>query len=420
MENKLSKIGLGAYRITIKSKEHQESARLALELGCNLFDTSSNYTYGDSERLIGKIIAEKKGVKPVVMTKAGYIQGPNLKVYQELRDNGKAKEDLVDLGDDLKHSIHPEFLENQITNSLERLGVQEIDYFLIHNPEYYFKTKDSNEETYFQRLKKAFMHLEEEVFKGRIKMYGVSSNTFSASPEDKDFTNLQKILNTVKDVSSSNHFRAIQFPLNLVERGALKVNYDGKNLIELAKKNKILTFANRPLNAFSRSGFLRLANYPTALPDQPTCLKKFESVMQILLNSVKEQGKEKVMDVLELPIIKQVKEIWLNMPTPDSVDQVFLGHFFPLVGNIFGRALKPEESQPFYELYDIAETRSREIMTANAQKMRSELENEGIIGQSPETSLSLMAINKYLEWGVDHVLVGMKRPQYVREFQSLF
>ena len=90
--NNLSKLGFGAYRVSIKSKKHFDALKMALDLGVNLIDTSTNYTDGDSERLIGQVLEEFPQHKPFIITKAGYIQGKNLRVLEVLNQEGKAKD----------------------------------------------------------------------------------------------------------------------------------------------------------------------------------------------------------------------------------------------------------------------------------------------------------------------------------------
>jgi len=448
---KLSPVGVGCYRFSIKSKEHEECLNKAIDLGCNLIDTSSNYTHGDSELLIGKVLDARglsrksafQNERPLIVTKAGYVQSPNLKVLSNLQLQGKAKEDLVDLGDDLKHTIHPDYLEQQITQSLARLKVEELDVFLLHNPEYFFKdpafnalTKEEAQEKYLTRLRKAFHHLEEEVFRGRIKSYGISSNTFAIDPASKDKSHVDIILKTAESVSKNHHLKVLQFPLNLLERGALDKNLDGLNLFQFAKQKGLLTLANRPLNAFSPSGFVRIAQYDNSIPDQTMCNALLEDALDslneeiqnnleeengLLVSKTKSSSSGQIQgDVRKIPIVQQLTKIWLTLPTPDAVDQVFLAHFFPLVSQIYGRNLSFEESKGYYRLYEIAEAMARRQMTNTASNFRTKLEVEGIIQKQAEIPLSVLAVQKYLDWGVNHVLVGMKRMQYVQELQHFF
>ncbi|MBY0414891.1 MAG: aldo/keto reductase, partial [Bdellovibrionales bacterium] len=217
----MGQVGFGSYRVSIRSKEHREALILALKDGCSLIDTSSNYTDGESEELIGAVLSEHPEFIPLIVTKAGYIQGKNLAVIEELNRKGKAVSDLVDISENLKHSIHPEFLENQIDLSLARLKKTSIDYFLLHNPEYYFEEEGANAKEYYSRLKKAFLYCEEEVKKGRIRAYGVSSNNFVLPTNDPHVTDLKKIITILQEIGAKN-FKMVQFPFNLIEIGALE------------------------------------------------------------------------------------------------------------------------------------------------------------------------------------------------------
>ncbi len=88
---------------------------------------------------------------------------------------------------------------------MERTG---IDGYFLHNPEYYLlNEKEANEETYYQRLKKAFEFLEEQVKKGLIRYYGISEST--------GITDIKKLIQIASEVSSANHFKLMQFPFNL-------------------------------------------------------------------------------------------------------------------------------------------------------------------------------------------------------------
>ena len=143
----LGRVFMGGYRLSQRSNQHRDAFKKALELGLTAVDTSANYTDGESEKLIGELAPKDL----FVITKGGYIQGKNLKVLEDLHAEGKAKEDLVDIDESLKHSIHPDFLESQIDLSLKRLSRDRIDCFLLHNPEYFFKVSD-DKEVYYQRL----------------------------------------------------------------------------------------------------------------------------------------------------------------------------------------------------------------------------------------------------------------------------
>jgi aryl-alcohol dehydrogenase-like predicted oxidoreductase len=268
--------GFGGYRIDDGIPQHQNSLGLALTSGINLIDTSSNYADGGSEILIGKVlkklISEKKIEREniVVVSKGGYLQGSNLKLGYEREKSGKPFSDVVKCSQDLWHCISPDFLENQITLSLQRLNLEKIDVYLLHNPEYFLtysviSDPERREREYYRRIKDAFIHLEEEVKRGRIAYYGISSNTFAEKNTKQNFTSLEKVIQIANEISEQNHFAVVQFPMNLIENGGINIlnqQNQTKTFLEVAGENSLGVLVNRPLNAISKNKLIRLADYP--------------------------------------------------------------------------------------------------------------------------------------------------------------
>jgi aryl-alcohol dehydrogenase-like predicted oxidoreductase len=416
----VSKVGFGAYRVSNQSKEHKEALNYALEEGVTLIDTSSNYTDGESEKLIGEVLADKE-TKPFLVSKVGYIQGRNLEVLKELNQQGKAVDELVIINEGLKHSIHPDFIEDQIKRTLKRLGVEAIDAYLLHNPEYYLKTEDSSKEEYYSRIKKAFEKMEELVERGLIFSYGVSSNTFVDPKEDHTSTDLDVLVGAARSINKNHHFRYIQFPMNILEMGALERQYEGEHLIERAQTFGLKTIINRPLNCFTEQGLLRLATYPVdSLYNDPTFADKlFNELIEPLVIKwleVREDEQDKLFDI---PLMRQVSQVWSKQNSKDAVDQVFFGHFFPLVASIWGRSLTPEESQKFYELYEHALEFSKVNMNKRALQFEKQAIDKGLLLESEKT-LSQKVIEKYASFGVDYILVGMRKKDYVKDLKDYF
>ena len=133
----VSEIGFGTYRFH-KTPEHKAVLKKALLAGINLIDTSSNYNNGDSETAIGEILSpllydeDIKRDDICIVSKAGYLQGDTYNKH------AKQHPETLHLDTQLAHCIHPEFLETQLTQSLERMQLDKLDIFLLHNPEYFF------------------------------------------------------------------------------------------------------------------------------------------------------------------------------------------------------------------------------------------------------------------------------------------
>lgn len=270
----VSEAGFGGYRIDISVQEHRRALEYALTSGINLLDTSANYADGGSERLIGSVLSDMVKVgtvgreQIVIVSKAGYLQGANLRLSQERRQTGNPFPELVVFGAELEHCIHPAFLADQLTRSMQRLQVNHIDCLLLHNPEYYLKWANQNripaqvaQTEYLRRIQMAFQYLEGEVQSGRVGCYGISSNTFPRSATDYEWTSLAAIWEIAQALSAEHHFRVIEFPCNLFEPGAVtERNQPGdRSLLEYAADKNMTTLINRPLNAIQSDQLIRLA-----------------------------------------------------------------------------------------------------------------------------------------------------------------
>src|SRR5678815_5347045 len=97
---------------------------------------------GDSERLVGSVLREliKSGEltreEVIVVSKIGYVQGDNLKQAEKREKAGHPYQDMVKYGEGIWHCIHPDYLADQLTLSLDRLGLATLEVCLLHNPEH--------------------------------------------------------------------------------------------------------------------------------------------------------------------------------------------------------------------------------------------------------------------------------------------
>ena len=281
-----SRLGFGTYRVDTREPEHREALKKALREGVNLIDTSTNYMDGDSERLVGSVFseliksAELTREEVVVVSKIGYVQGDNFKQAEAREQAGRPYPDMVKYGEGIWHCMHPDFLNDQLTLSLDRLGLATLDVCLLHNPEYYLSEAAHHDggdltmvrESFYRRIEQAFAFLESQVAAGRIRYYGVSSNTVTAHPSDAEATSLSRLCDAARTAAaaqgkSRHHFAVLQCPMNLYEAGALVMPNAGvdqrETVVAAAQREEIAVLVNRPLNAMptKKSGVLRLADF---------------------------------------------------------------------------------------------------------------------------------------------------------------
>ncbi|MCP9452474.1 MAG: DUF255 domain-containing protein [Nitrospira sp.] len=283
----VTRLGFGTYRVHLQEAAHREALKKALRTSCNVIDTSTNYMDGDSERLVGSVLAELiaagdlRREDVVVVSKIGYVQGQTLK-YAEIREQaGRPYPEMVKYGEGIWHCIHPEFLADQLTQSLDRLGLSTLDVCLLHNPEYFLsdavrrgeRDQATLRKVFYGRIQQAFAYLESQVAAGRLQWYGVSSNTLASPPETFEAVSLSLLLEAAQTAAhmagaSAHHFRVIQFPMNLFESsGALTANTgpdSRQTVLELASQHGLAVLVNRPLNAMPshQGGLVRLADFP--------------------------------------------------------------------------------------------------------------------------------------------------------------
>ncbi len=136
----VSEIGFGAWSIALawwgKKIEEDEARRMlkkAYDVGINLFETADMYGKGKSEKLIGEVF---KGMRDeiILSTKYGYD-------FSNVGQIGHSE---------LPQYFDPEFTNNALKNSLERLQTDHVDVYGLHNP----KLRHIHDDVIFQTFDK--------------------------------------------------------------------------------------------------------------------------------------------------------------------------------------------------------------------------------------------------------------------------
>ncbi len=143
----VSEVGFGAWQlgnIREDGSTGQDAVSLvqkAIELGCNFFDTAPNYAGGNSEKLLGKALKNKRE-EVVINSKFGH-----------------SPDDVIDFDSSL--------IRDSVAGSLKRLQTDYLDSVLLHNPPFEILEGKTDH----------FDILEELKSEGKIKAYGASVDT---------------------------------------------------------------------------------------------------------------------------------------------------------------------------------------------------------------------------------------------------
>jgi aryl-alcohol dehydrogenase-like predicted oxidoreductase len=113
---KVSPLCLGAMMFgSFGNTDHDDSIRIihaALDSGINFIDTADVYSFGESEEIVGKALAQTKRHRVVLATK---VHGP---MGQDPNSQGNSRRWIMD----------------ECERSLRRLGVDYIDLYQVHRP----------------------------------------------------------------------------------------------------------------------------------------------------------------------------------------------------------------------------------------------------------------------------------------------
>ena len=444
-----SNIGFGSYRIDIKTEEHCHALRKAISEGVNVIDTSANYADGASELLVGKVtgdmISEKKIKREdiIIITKGGYIQGQNYRFALKLKEEGKPFYEVVEMQDKLWHCISPDFLQDQLNRQLQRLNTDYIDSYLLHNPEYYLDWAKANSiqldearEVYYERIRNSFLFLEEKVAEGKIRSYGISSNTFPVHSDSYSFTSLEKVIDVANSVSADNNFKVIQMPFNLFEAGAITIRNQINNtetILELAFKNNLRVLVNRPLNAIASKGLIRLAEFRSDAFQEKDFIRqiKLVSLMEDDLITEKIPGEDLNDDEINklkkhMVFGKLIEENWKFFGSIEHYNDMITQLFAPKIDfmiRFFDEKVHDENTKDFFGRY-IKECYRMLNFVSSYYKMRAEkrsrfinsIINKDLDMKFHDLTLSQKAIlllNSVS--GVSCVLAGMRKEKYVED-----
>lgn len=157
----------GGFDWTLDQEDSREIIERAIDLGINFFDTSNAYSMGESEEIIGNVLGDYDRDEQVVATKVyfptQYFEG------EESHPNASG--------------LSRKTIEQELQNSLDRLGMDTIDLYQIHRWDY---------DTPIGQTLRA---LDDAVRRGQVRYIGASSMwayQFADALHTSDLQNLER------------------------------------------------------------------------------------------------------------------------------------------------------------------------------------------------------------------------------------
>jgi hypothetical protein len=145
-----------------------------------------------------------------------------------------------------------------------------IEYaYFLSDPEFAFGRLGGDFQALDREIRSELHWLEALVAKGSLAFYGVASAAFTYPKDDPEYLSIAHLVTTEVGARALPGFRAIEFPLNLYESAALRL--ENQNLpespeeasaIAAARAFDLEVYARRPFDAITETQLLRLVPYP--------------------------------------------------------------------------------------------------------------------------------------------------------------
>lgn len=408
----MSNFAFGTYRISDLNPQHIEALKEAIESGVIMIDTSSNYMDGGAERAIALAFREFDDYKKdeiEIVGKFGYIQGTNLINYKKGLLTIENAQEVVEYNQECYHCISKQFMHDQLTESLKRLEIDKIDCYLVHNPEYYILdaavrdiSKDERLDEIYRRLQEVFVGLEEEVKRGRIGSYGVSSNSFSLPKSSDEFLPYEDLLTLAQNAADiaknkRHSFTTIELPINILER-------DGLQCASWAKKSGLRVLANRPLSAKYDGKMFRLCDYDES--------QEYYYYLNELMDICDNETLRPMYNLLDELDASKHRFGWVG-----DYDLFLFSQIIPHIKKSL-EAVDEENIQTVLNLIDLyLQEYKKNVSFECSIKTREELKE---FFKNCSVSMQECAIRFLMQNDdIDYILIGMRKPVYVYQILSL-
>ena len=401
----LSNVGFGTYRVSNDNKIHTDALNFALKRGCNLYDTASNYRNGASEKAVGVLIRNNIQRDIFVISKAGYISSF---IENEIKDFLNEYSNVVNVGGKFKYSLDPNFLNVQFSKSLKNIGREYIDAYLIHNPEYLLQSGAVSKESFKNILYEAFTFLEKQVELGKLRFYGISSNIIADPKEFSEELSISNILKIADSIHKKNHFKFVQFPYNIAEKQAITTSESNISFLQLLKNYDLISIGNRPFNVKFKNNYTNLLINQVDdfnLKEFSNQMQKFKKAIDGILFARKFKGGSG-----QIPIMKEILDNYSSFTNERFITVLWDGHIKLFVSDLLSNNIPEDLNQLMLSIKEGLIMIRKLNLSNEAKGVLSDL---GRLNLTKEDNLAKALLNEYRSDGIDHVLTGMRRPEYV-------
>ncbi|EAR85009.1 aldo/keto reductase family oxidoreductase (macronuclear) [Tetrahymena thermophila SB210] len=227
----LSSIGFGSYQGTPDKEDDMKMFNALIDSvnsgGINVIDTALNFRYQKSERSIGAALRYLKNQNKItrdqyfLASKGGFlVDDADQGIPSTVLINNLIQKKLITEEDIIGacHCMNPNYLSQNIDQSLDNLGVETLDLYYLQNASE-VQMPLIGEDKFFEKLSLVFELFEKKIQENKIRNYGLATwLAFRSRQDEKNIhLNLQKVVKLAEKVGGKNHgLRYIQLPVNVM------------------------------------------------------------------------------------------------------------------------------------------------------------------------------------------------------------
>ncbi|MBE7438878.1 MAG: aldo/keto reductase [Spirochaetales bacterium] len=405
----VSRLGAGTYRMAAGIKSHAEALREALLSGINVIDMALNFAHGKALDLVGAVLGELmvagrlRRDECVLLLKVGLVEGPWIQAL--------GRYPLTWLNAEEAYSIHPDALRSGLDLCLERLGQRCIDILYLQNPEWLWQKGLPAGELKAQ-LADAFATCEDLRKQKKIQHYGISVSDlslFTAIPPREMLA------------LAGPGFLSFQYPCNLLEQEMHRTFTS--TLRELKRLDHVYLAGQRPLNASDGGQICRLAeSMPIIAPEalQAALMQDLTDLRRLEMQFMAETGFQFDGRFPALSVLYENFRQQIVSREHFRANRSLLAGTVSRTLSALRRTGGGKEQIEFYrQLCNQMLLRWEKASALRGLESLRELRKK-LDATMPGLPLAVQAILPLLRNGPQTILVGMRRPEYVKQLTGMF
>lgn len=326
----ISKLSIGLYQGADNDEVDQylyDVIDHAIKMGINNFDVAPNYRNTRSEVIVGKTLNNINSQNIFISTKGGFAPfdfsdatiNESDYIHTKYINTSLANKDTFDFYH--FQSFDPRYLEHEFNMSLQRLNVDKIDLYYLHNPEYLLARVDKS--TFLRQMNSVYIWLKQKIENKQILNFGISTwDGFFYEDANKRLQIIDFVDLAVKHNIMIN-FKAIQFPFNILKTDAFSkstqfIDNSFISLVRAAIKYNISCITSAPFG----QGQIKNINFPSIINENFYGTNNFQKALSFCLSAPYIQSV--IFGTLNLTHLNQAIEVLnYNAHSLDSFYKVF-------------------------------------------------------------------------------------------------